>query len=128
MLMLSPAHRRALRARAHLLKPIVWIGSQGLSEGVLHEVDQGLNSHELIKVKVAGDEWESRDELLEKICRELGAAPVQHIGKMLVLYRPQPEKTGTDTPEPGRPGKLPRARRDAVEQTGSRKKHIRRSI
>lgn len=99
MLNLTAAHRRALRARAHALKPVVWIGSRGLSESVLHEVDQGLKSHELVKVKVSDSEWETRNELLEKICQQLEAAPVQHIGKILVLYRPQPEKTASGPPE-----------------------------
>ena len=96
MLVLTPTDRRALKARAHALKPVVWIGTAGLSETVLHELDQGLKSHELIKVKVASDEWEIRNALLEEICSRLEAAPVQHIGKMLVIYRPEPENTTTD--------------------------------
>ncbi len=96
MLNLTAAHRRALRARAHTLKPVVWVGSQGLTKSVLHEVDQGLKSHELVKVKVSDDEREVRNELLEKICQELEAAPVLHIGKILILYRPRPKKTASD--------------------------------
>lgn len=96
MLVLTPTDRRALKARAHALKPVVWIGTAGLSETVLHELDQGLKSHELIKVKVASDEWEIRNALLEEICGRLEAAPVQHIGKMLVIYRPEPENTTPD--------------------------------
>jgi RNA-binding protein len=88
---LTPSLRRDLKARAHALKPVVWIGAGGLSEGVLHEVDQGLKSHELLKIKVSNDEWEMRNALLEEICRRLDAASVQHIGKMLVIYRPEPE-------------------------------------
>ena len=99
MLNLTAAHRRALRARAHALKPVVCIGSQGLTESVLHEVDQGLKSHELVKVKMSNDEREVRNELLEKICQELEAAPVQHIGKILILYRPRPKKTAPDLPK-----------------------------
>ena len=52
--------RPDLKARAHALKPVVWIGSAGLSENVMHELDQGLKSHELIKVKVASDERHTR--------------------------------------------------------------------
>ena len=99
MLNLTAAHRRALRARAHTLKPVVWVGSQGLTKSVLQEVAKGLKSHELVKVKMSDDEREVRNELLEKICQELDAAPVQHIGKILILYRPRPKKTASDLPE-----------------------------
>ena len=92
MLELALAQRRALKALAHGIKPIVWIGGAGLSENVIHELDQGLKSHELIKVKVSGDERETRNALLGEICERLGAAPIQHIGKILVIYRPAPEK------------------------------------
>lgn len=105
MLVLTPTDRRALKARAHALKPVVWIGTAGLSETVLHELDQGLKSHELIKVKVASDEWEIRNALLEEICSSLEAAPVQHIGKMLVIYRPEPENTTPDRVEGPRKSK-----------------------
>jgi RNA-binding protein len=84
--------RPDLKARAHALKPVVWIGAAGLSENVIHELDQGLKSHELIKVKVSSDERQTRTAWLNEICDRLGAAPVQHIGKILVIYRPQPEK------------------------------------
>jgi putative YhbY family RNA-binding protein len=92
MLALTPDFRRELKARAHALKPVVWIGAAGLSDNVVNELDQRLKSHELIKIKVASDDWEIRNALLEKICGRLNAAPVQHIGKMLVIYRPEPEK------------------------------------
>src|SRR6187551_273187 len=91
--------RPDLKARAHALKPVVWIGSAGLSENVMHELDQGLKSHELIKVKVANDERHTRTAFLNEICNRLGARPVQHIGKILVIYRPQPEKIIAAEPE-----------------------------
>lgn len=94
---LTPAERRALRARAHALHPTVIIGDAGLSPSVMAEIDRSLKSHELIKVKVAGDGRERRDSLLAEICDALSAAPVQHIGKILVLYREKPE------PEPAQP-------------------------
>ena len=93
MLALTPDFRRELKARAHALKPVVWIGAAGLSDNVVNELDQRLKSHELIKIKVANDDGEIRNALLEEICERLNAAPVQHIGKMLVIYRPEPEKT-----------------------------------
>jgi RNA-binding protein len=84
--------RPDLKARAHALKPVVWIGAAGLSENVIHELDQGLKSHELIKVKVSSDERQTRTAWLNEICDRLGATPVQHIGKILVIYRPLLEK------------------------------------
>ena len=89
---LALLRRPDLKARAHALKPIVWIGAAGLSENVIHELDQGLKSHELIKVKVSSDERQTRTAWLSEICDRLGATPVQHIGKILVIYRPLPEK------------------------------------
>ena len=91
MLNLTPAQRSELRAEAHGLSPIVLIGEAGLTPAVMKEIDAGLNSHGLIKVRVFGDDREVRIQFYEQICAELRAAPVQHIGKLLVLYRPQKE-------------------------------------
>ena len=88
---LSPARRRELKARAHALGPVVLIGSAGLSPAVLAEIDRGLKSHELIKVRVPGSDRPGREAILEEICRRTGAQPVQHIGKILVLFRENPE-------------------------------------
>lgn len=85
---LTLAHRRNLRALSHHIKPVVWIGAPGLSESVIRELDRALKSHELIKIKVAADERETREAMLEEICQRLSAAPVRHIGRMLVIYRP----------------------------------------
>ena len=90
MLQLTPAERKTLRARAHHLHPVVMIGADGLTETVLREIDANLKSHELIKVRVLGDEREQREALLQRICEEANAAPVQSIGKLLVIYRPKP--------------------------------------
>ena len=91
MLKLTPVERSALRAEAHALKPIVIIGEAGLTPAVLKEIDLGLASHGLIKVRVFGDDREARVGMYDTICADLGAAPVQHIGKLLVLYRPKKE-------------------------------------
>jgi putative YhbY family RNA-binding protein len=85
---LTLAHRRDLRALSHHIKPVVWIGAAALSESVIRELDRALKSHELIKIKVAVDERETREAMLEEICQRLSAAPVRHIGRMLVIYRP----------------------------------------
>lgn len=95
MIELTSAERRALRARAHALHPVVFIGDKGLSAGVEHEIGNSLDTHELIKIKVADADREARDALMVRICEDLGAAPVQHIGKILVIYRPAPEQANT---------------------------------
>jgi RNA-binding protein len=89
---LTPAERSALRAEAHGLNPVVMIGADGLTPSVLKEIDKSLDAHGLIKVRVFGDDREARVAMYEQICGDLGAAPVQHIGKLLVLYRPKKEK------------------------------------
>ena len=94
---LTAAERRALRARAHRLDPIVMIGSAGLTPAVLKEIDLALRSHELIKVRMLGDDRPARAGAFDQICMTLDASPVQLIGKILVLYRPRPE---AETPPP----------------------------
>ena len=88
---LTPVERSALRAEAHALKPVVIIGEAGLTPAVIKEISASLDSHGLIKVRVFGDDREMRTEIYENICTELDAAPVQHIGKLLVIYRPKKE-------------------------------------
>ena len=88
---LTPVERSALRAEAHGLKPVVIIGEAGLTPSVMKEIAGSLDSHGLIKVRVFGDDREMRTEIYENICTELQAHPVQHIGKLLVIYRPKVE-------------------------------------
>ena len=92
ILELSSAERSAHRSDAHALKPIVLIGADGLTPAVIKEVNNGLNFHGLIKVRVFGDDREARVAIYNQLCDELNAAPIQHIGKLLVLYRPKVEK------------------------------------
>lgn len=80
--------RSALRAAAHPLKPVVLIGDKGLSDAVMQEIDRNLSTHGLIKVRAGGEDRAARDELLYKICDELACAPVHHLGKVLILFRP----------------------------------------
>lgn len=91
MLKLTPAERSALRAEAHGLDPVVLVGEAGLTPSVMKEIDTSLNAHGLIKVRVFGDDRDARIGIYETICQELSAAPIQHIGKLLVLYRPKKE-------------------------------------
>lgn len=97
---LSPTERRALRAAAHHLNPTVTIAGKGLTSTVLKEIDVSLKAHELIKVKLQGIERDDRDALLTEICTELECSPVQHIGNILVLWRPKPE--GEEAAKPRR--------------------------
>lgn len=92
MLTLTVTHRRELKAQAHALNPIVMIGKTGLSSSVIEELDRGLSSHELIKIKAQIDDRTVRNALFEEVCQQLGAAPVQHIGKIFIIYRPKPEE------------------------------------
>ena len=105
MLVLTPAERKTLRARAHHLDPVVTIGSGGLTPQVLREIDENLKSHELIKVRVHGDDRVAREALMNAICEATNAAPVQRIGKLLVVYRPQPE--GEEKKKKRRPTRTP---------------------
>jgi len=87
---LTPAQRRELRARAHHLNPVVSVAGNGLSPSVLAEIDQNLKAHELIKVRVYGEDRDARAQLMTDICEQTGAASVQHIGNILVLWREAP--------------------------------------
>ena len=100
---LTPALRKAKRAEAHALDPVVAIGSDGLTEAVLKEADAALTAHGLIKVRVFSDDRQARETILASLSDQLNAAAVQHIGKLLVLWRPVPakEKTVRDDRMPG---------------------------
>jgi putative YhbY family RNA-binding protein len=87
---LTPAERKLLKARAHSLEPVVLIGGKGLTDEVVTEVDRALAAHELIKVRAPALDREAREEALRTLCEKTRAEAVQHIGKVLVLYRPKP--------------------------------------
>jgi RNA-binding protein len=88
---LTRDERLALRARAHHLNPIVLLGAAGLTEAIFKETDRALAAHELIKVRIPGDDRDAREAICALLAERLGAARVQVIGKLLVLYRPRPE-------------------------------------
>jgi putative YhbY family RNA-binding protein len=94
---LTPAQRKEHRSGAHHLTPVVMIGNDGLTPAVVKEVHGALNAHGLIKVRVFSDDRDARGAMLDQLADELNAAPIQHIGKLLVLWRPMPEKV---KPEP----------------------------
>lgn len=80
------------------------IGADGLTAAVTKEVDGALKSHGLIKVRVMSDDRDGRNEILAKLAEALDAAPIQHIGKLLVLWRPMPDKEKSERDEDARPG------------------------
>jgi putative YhbY family RNA-binding protein len=88
MLNLSVSQRLELKGRAHALKPVVIIGNAGLTPAVLDEIENSLKSHDLLKIRVMNDDREARDTMLTEICKTLKSGAVQHIGKILVIYRP----------------------------------------
>ena len=95
MLQLSSAQRAELRAQAHNLNPVVSIAENGLTDSVLKEIETCLKAHQLIKIRVYGDSRDDRLAYYEQICTQLDAAPVQHIGKLLVVFRPAPKANAT---------------------------------
>ena len=101
-LSLGPAARKDKRAEAHHLHPVVTIGNDGPTAAVRHELDAALNAHGLVKVRVFSDDRAAREAMLAELSDALGAAPVQHIGKLLVFWRPPAEKVKTE-----KDGRLP---------------------
>jgi RNA-binding protein len=89
---LTTAECREFRAQAHHLQPVVSIGSDGLTAAVIREVNAALNAHGLIKVRAHVDDRDTRTTMLQQLADELSAGIVQHIGKLLVLWRPLPIK------------------------------------
>ena len=100
---LSPAQRKEHRSEAHHLDPVVMIGGEGLTAAVEKEVDAALKAHGLIKVRVFSDDRAVREAILASLAQTLQAAPIQHIGKLIVLWRPIPpkEKAERDDRQPG---------------------------
>ena len=114
MKQINSADRRSLRARAHVLHPVVIVSSAGLADSVVAEIERCLKAHELIKIRVFSDDRLQRADLLAQICERTGASPVQHIGKILVVYR---ENAEAPAPAPKkRPGrKLPRRTKQSYQ-------------
>ena len=85
---LSVKQRQALKGLAHNLDPVVMIGDKGVTPAVIKEVETSLTAHELIKIRVFGDDRAVRLAAIDEICTQTSAQLVQHIGKLIVLYRP----------------------------------------
>lgn len=90
---LSNKQKQFLKGQAHSLKPVVLLGANGLTEGVVAEIEQALNDHELIKVKVPEEERELRQQIMATIAAETASEQVQIIGKTLILYRQAEQPT-----------------------------------
>jgi RNA-binding protein len=90
-LTLTSRQRAHLKARAHALEPIVQIGHAGVQDSVVSAVETALTAHELIKVKINDAEREERVEIADALAERTGAAIVQRVGKIVVLWRPRPE-------------------------------------
>jgi putative YhbY family RNA-binding protein len=101
---LTIAQRKEHRAQAHHLNPVVMIGNEGLTPAVKKETDAALKAHGLIKIRVFDDDRARRETMFQELADQLGAAPIQHIGKLLVLWRPQPEKSERAADEDRMPG------------------------
>lgn len=95
MITLTADQRRALRAKAHHLDPVVSIGQHGLTATVLHEIDVALTAHGLVKVRAHSDDRAEREAMLARIVDELESASVQHLGKLLIVWRPVDEDRKT---------------------------------
>lgn len=91
-LFLTPAQRKQKRAEAHHLDPVVAIGNDGATAAVRREIESALDAHGLVKIRVFSDDRAGREALLAELSNAFRAAPVQHIGKLLVLWRPPAEK------------------------------------
>jgi RNA-binding protein len=100
---LTPAQRKVHRAEAHHLDPIVMVGGDGLTPAVKKEADAALKAHGLIKIRVFSDDRTAREAMLQALAEDLNAAPIQHIGKLLVLWRPKPKREKAED-EDRRPG------------------------
>ena len=98
-LILTSAQRQELKGRAHALRPVVLLGAAGLSDSVLREIDRALAAHVLIKVKIPNDDRRERVQIATDIAEKLSAASVQSIGKVIVLFRPQPESEEKQEPD-----------------------------
>jgi RNA-binding protein len=98
---LTPAERKEKRGDAHHLDPVVMIGADGLTAAVLKEAEVAIKSHGLIKVRVFSDDRAAREALLLEMADKLNAAPIQHIGKLLVLWRPMADAAPEAAPDAG---------------------------
>jgi RNA-binding protein len=87
---LTDAQKKQLRGRSHALKPVVQIGQAGLTANVLHEIEQALDHHELVKLKARVGDRATREALIAELIATTGADLVHTIGNVAVIYRVTP--------------------------------------
>lgn len=107
--------RRALRGHGHALSPLVQIGKFGLTDAVIKQVNQALDDHELIKVKVGGECPADRHEVADRLDREAGVDLVQMVGRVILLYKRHPRT-------PRYEGKRAQASKETAEAPAAAKK------
>jgi RNA-binding protein len=93
---LTAKDRARLKAQAHALEPSVSVGNAGATRAVIAEVDRALAKRELIKVKIQGDDRVLRKQLGDELGEATSAAVVHRVGKVVILWRPKPEKEEAD--------------------------------
>ncbi len=118
---LDKNQRLELRAQAQALQPVVLLGQAGLTEAVFAEIDRALNAHALIKVRVPVDDRDEREMFYAAMADRLGAARVQAIGKLVVLYRPLPEEPAEDEAQ-GKPARRQSRARKAAKADRPRRR------
>ena len=116
---ITPPQRRALRAQAHHLHPVVSIGQHGLTAQVLHEIHVALAAHGLIKVRVHSDDRAAREAMLAEIAERTHASPVQHLGKLLVLWRERDAEPEAAPATVARPRKAAKTAKAAKPRKGT---------
>ena len=95
---LSKKQEKFLRSLAHSKKPVIWVGQHGLTENVVTEIENALDHHELIKIKLRVGDRDTRDASIEDICSATGAEQVQRTGNIVTLYRKNMKKPGIMLP------------------------------
>ena len=119
---LTQEQRLRLKARSHHLEPTVLLGAHGLTDAVLKEIDRALTAHELIKVRMPALEREERERLAAQMAERLGAARIQLIGRLAVLFRPAPEEPKPRHLTPGPSAASGRAQRSGSRRAGPRRR------
>ena len=95
---LSEKQRKHLRTLGHGLKPVVMIGGKGLTEAVLLELDQSIEHHELMKIRVSVGDRDARDAVIAELCERSGDELVQRIGNIALLFRPRKKNSAISLP------------------------------
>lgn len=95
---LSESRKKFLRGLGHQLKPVITVADAGLSSSVMQEFESTISQHELIKVRIRAGSRESRDALIDDLCRQGPAKLIQRIGNVALIYRPNPDEPRIELP------------------------------